>query len=287
MAATVSPIGKIKHMAHNILQGKRGIIFGALDENSIAWKTAQRVYAEGGRFVLTNAPIAMRMGKIHELAAETESVVIPADATSIEELTTLTQQAVEHLGGKLDFVLHSIGMSTNIRKGREYGDLNYEWFMKTLDVSALSFHKIMHVLEKEDAMAEWGSIVALSYMAAQRVFPDYTDMAQAKSVLESIARSYGYRFGKAKKVRVNTISQSPTMTTAGQGIDGFDGMYNYADKMAALGNASAEDCANYTVSLFSDYTRFVTMQNLMHDGGFSNVGISEEVVKLLSPAKEA
>lgn len=280
--AIYSPMVKIKHMAHNLLQGKRGIIFGALDENSIAWKTAQRVYAEGGRFVLTNAPIAMRMGKINELAAETESIVIPADATSIEELTALVQQAEQHLGGKLDFVLHSIGMSTNIRKGKEYGDLNYDWFQKTLDVSALSFHKIMHVLEKEDAMAEWGSIVALSYIAAQRVFPDYTDMAQAKSVLESIARSYGYRFGKLKKVRVNTISQSPTKTTAGTGIDGFDGMFTYADKMAPLGNAPAEACADYCISLFSDFTRYVSMQNLMHDGGFSNVGISSEIMEMLS-----
>jgi len=268
-------------MANNLLHGKRGIIFGALDENSIAWKTALQVYAEGGRFVLTNAPIAMRMGKINELAAATESIVVPADATSLDELTVLTQKAVTHLGGKLDFVLHSIGMSTNIRKDRPYGDLNYDWFAKTLDVSALSFHKIMHVLEKEDAMAEWGSIVALSYVAAQRVFPDYTDMAQAKAILESIARSYGYRFGKLKKVRVNTISQSPTMTTAGQGIEGFDVMYTYAEKMSALGNATAEDCANYVALLFSDYSRFVTMQNLMHDGGFSMVGISEEVIEAL------
>ncbi len=268
-------------MAHNLLQGKRGIIFGALNDQSIAWKTAQAVYAQGGRFVLTNAPLAMRMGAINELAAATESVVIPADATSIEELTALVQQAEQHLGGKLDFVLHSIGMSTNIRKGKPYGDLNYDWFMKTLDVSALSFHKIMHVLEAQDAMAEWGSVVALSYIAAQRVFPDYTDMAQAKAVLESIGRSYGYRLGKQKKVRVNTISQSPTMTTAGTGIDGFDVMFNYADKMSPLGNAPAEACADYIVSLFSDHTRYVTMQNLMHDGGFSFTGISEEVIQML------
>lgn len=230
---------------------------------------------------MTNAPLAMRMGAINELAAATESVVIPADATSIEELTALVQQAEQHLGGKLDFVLHSIGMSTNIRKGKPYGDLNYDWFMKTLDVSALSFHKIMHVLEAQDAMAEWGSVVALSYIAAQRVFPDYTDMAQAKAVLESIGRSYGYRLGKQKKVRVNTISQSPTMTTAGTGIDGFDVMFNYADKMSPLGNAPAEACADYIVSLFSDHTRYVTMQNLMHDGGFSFTGISEEVIQML------
>lgn len=268
-------------MAHNLLQGKRGIIFGALNDQSIAWKTAQAVYAQGGRFVLTNAPLAMRMGAIHDLATATESEVIPADATSIEELTALVQQAEQRLGGKLDFVLHSIGMSTNIRKGKPYGDLNYDWFMKTLDVSALSFHKIMHVLEAQDAMAEWGSVVALSYIAAQRVFPDYTDMAQAKAVLESIGRSYGYRLGKQKKVRVNTISQSPTMTTAGTGIDGFDVMFNYADKMSPLGNAPAEACADYIVSLFSDHTRYVTMQNLMHDGGFSFTGISEEVIQML------
>ncbi|PSR56685.1 enoyl-ACP reductase [Adhaeribacter arboris] len=269
-------------MAYNLLQGKKGIIFGALDEKSIAWKVAQRARQEGAEFVLTNAPLAMRMGEIKKLAEECQAQIIPADATSVEDLQNLFTQAQEILGGKIDFVLHSIGMSPNIRKSKAYGDLNYEWFQKTLDVSALSFHKVMHVAEKQDAMNEWGSIVALSYIAAQRVFPDYTDMAQAKAMLESIARSYGYRFAKLKKVRVNTISQSPTKTTAGTGVGGFDAFYEYADKMSALGNASAEDCANYCITLFSDLTRMVTMQNLMHDGGFSSVGISEEVVAQMS-----
>lgn len=269
-------------MAHNVLKGKRGIIFGALDENSIAWKTALKVKEEGGSFTLTNAPIAMRMGKINELAKACNAEVIPADATSEQDLNTLFMKSVEVLGGKLDFVLHSIGMSPNVRKDKSYGDLNYEWFLKTLDISGMSFHKVMQTAEKTDAMNEWGSIVALSYIAAQRTFPDYSDMAQAKSVLESIARSYGYRFGKLKKVRVNTISQSPTKTTAGAGISGFDVFYDYAKMMSPLGNATAEDCANYIVAMFSDFTRYVTMQNLMHDGGFSSTGITEDLIERLS-----
>src|SRR6478736_4638563 len=264
-------------MSNNLLKGKKGIIFGALDENSIAWKTALKVHEEGGAFTLTNAPIAMRMGKINELAKTCGAEVIPADATSEQDLTNLFTKSQEILGGKLDFVLHSIGMSPNIRKGKEYGDLNYEWYLKTLDISALSFHKVMQTAEKLDAMNEWGSIVALSYIAAQRVFPDYTDMSQAKAVLESIARNYGYRFAKLKNVRVNTISQSPTMTTAGSGVGGFDAFFEYANKMSPLGNASAEDCANYCIMMFSDLTRKVTMQNLMHDGGFSFTGVTGAV----------
>ncbi|RDC66055.1 enoyl-ACP reductase FabI [Adhaeribacter pallidiroseus] len=269
-------------MAYNLLQGKKGIIFGALNDKSIAWKVAQRAHEEGAQFVLTNAPLAMRMGEINKLAEECNAQVIPADATSVEDLQNLFTQSQEILGGKLDFVLHSIGMSPNVRKGKTYGDLNYEWFQKTLDVSALSFHKVMQVAEKQDAMNEWGSILALSYIAAQRSFPDYSDMAQAKAMLESIARSYGQRFGKLKKVRVNTISQSPTKTTAGTGVGGFDAFFEYADKMSPLGNASAEDCANYCITLFSDLTRLVTMQNLLHDGGFSSVGISEEIVNQMN-----
>jgi enoyl-[acyl-carrier protein] reductase I len=269
-------------MAFNLLKGKRGIIFGALDENSIAWKTALKAHEEGASFVLTNAPIAMRMGAIQQLADKTGAEIIPADATSIEDLTNLFEKSMEVLGGKLDFVLHSIGMSPNVRKGRDYGDLNYDWFQKTLDVSGLSFHKVLQTAEKTDAMNEWGSILALTYIAAQRTFPDYGDMAQAKAVLESIARSYGYRFAKKNKVRVNTISQSPTMTTAGTGVTGFDVFFDYADKMSPLGNASGEDCANYVVAMFSDFTRMVTMQNLMHDGGFSSSGITEEIIGELS-----
>lgn len=266
-------------MSYNLLKGKKGIIFGALDENSIAWKTAERVHEEGGTFVLTNAPIAMRMGKIKDLAEKTGSEIIPADATSTEDIQNLVEKSMEILGGKIDFVLHSIGMSVNVRKGRHYTDLKYDWLTKGWDVSAVSFHKVMQTLYKSDAMNEWGSIVALTYMAAQRTFPDYNDMADNKAYLESIARSFGYFFGKEKKVRVNTISQSPTPTTAGQGVKGFDGFISYAEKMSPLGNATAMDCANYTVSLFSDLTKRVTMQNLYNDGGFSNTGVSQEVIE--------
>ncbi len=266
-------------MSYNLLKGKRGIIFGALDSNSIAWKTAERVHEEGGKFVLTNAPIALRMGTINELAEKTNAKVIPADATSVEDLQKLIDESMEVLGGKIDFVLHSIGMSVNVRKGRHYTDLNHEWMTKGWDVSAVSFHKLMQTLYQSDAMNEWGSIVALSYMAAQRVFPDYNDMADNKAYLESIARSFGYFFGKNKKVRVNTISQSPTPTTAGKGVKGFDGFIAYAEKMSPLGNATALDCANYTVSLFSDLTKRVTLQNLYNDGGFSNMGVSEQVME--------
>jgi len=265
-------------MSYNLLKGKKGIIFGALDENSIAWKTAERVHEEGGTFVLTNAPVAMRMGQINVLAEKTGSKIIPADATSIEDIENLVSQSMEILGGKIDFVLHSIGMSINVRKGNHYTDQNYAWTQKGTDVSAMSFHKVMQTLYKKDAMNEWGSIVALTYMAAQRVFPDYNDMADNKAYLESIARSFGYFFGRDKKVRVNTISQSPTPTTAGSGVKGFDGFIAYADKMSPLGNATALDCANYTVSMFSDLTKRVTLQNLFHDGGFSNMGVSDAVM---------
>jgi enoyl-[acyl-carrier protein] reductase I len=266
-------------MSYNLLKGKRGIIFGALDENSIAWKTAKLAHAEGATFVLTNAPVAMRMGEISKLAEECGCEIIPADATSVEDLENLVSKSVEILGGKLDFVLHSIGMSVNVRKGKSYTDQNYAWTAKGWDVSAVSFHKTMQTLYKQDAMNEWGSIVALTYMAAQRTFPDYNDMADNKAYLESIARSFGYFFGKDKKVRVNTISQSPTPTTAGSGVKGFEGFLSYAEKMSPLGNATAQDCAEYTMTLFSDYTRKVTMQNLFHDGGFSNTGVSQEVIE--------
>lgn len=269
-------------MPYNLLSGKKGIIFGALDENSIAWKVALKAKEEGASFTLTNAPVALRMGKINDLAEQCDAKVIPADATSLEDLEKLYQESTEVLGGNLDFILHSIGMSPNVRKGRDYGNLNYDWFLKTLDISGLSFHKVMQVAEKMEVMNEWGSIVALTYIAAQRTFPDYGDMAQAKAVLESIARSYGARFARLKNVRVNTVSQSPTKTTAGTGISGFDVFYDYADKMSPLGNASAEDCANYIVALFSDLTRMVTMQNLMHDGGFSSSGISEDIIEEMS-----
>jgi len=269
-------------MPNNLLAGKVGIISGALNEESIAWKVALKAHEEGARIVLTNAPLAMRMGEINKLAEQCNATIIPADATSVEDLEKLFAGAQEQLGGKLDFVLHSIGMSPNIRKGKHYGELNYDWFQKTLDISALSFHKMLAVAEKQDAFNEWASVVALSYIAAQRAFLDYTDMSQAKAVLESIARSYGQRLGKLKKVRVNTVSQSPTKTTAGTGISGFDAFFEYANRMSPLGNAPAEACADYCISLFSDLTRYVTMQNLMHDGGFSTTGISEEIVEAVT-----
>lgn len=269
-------------MTHQLLQGKRGIIFGALDENSIAWKVAELASAEGAQFVLTNAPVAMRMGAINDLAAKTNAIVVPADATSMEDLENLFKTAVEHLGGPLDFVLHSIGMSVNVRKGKHYTDLNYDWLTKGWDVSAVSFHKVMQTAWKLDAMSEWGSILALTYIAAQRTFPDYNDMADNKAYLESIARSFGYHWGVRKKVRVNTISQSPTRTTAGSGVKGFDGFIDYAERMSPLGNATADECAAYAVTLFSDFTRKVTMQNLFHDGGFSNVGISDLAMEKFS-----
>jgi len=265
-------------MAYNLLKGKRGIISGALDENSIAWKVAEKAYEEGATFVLTNAPIAMRMGEINKLAEQTGAKIVPADATSVEDLTTLFTESQEILGGKVDFVLHSIGMSLNIRKKIPYTELNYEFYQKGLDVSALSFHKMLAVAHKLDAINDWGSVVALTYMAAQRTYPFYTDMADIKAMLESIARSFGYHYGTQKKVRINTVSQSPTKTTAGNGIKGFGDFFDYADAIAPLGNASAEDCANYCITLFSDLTRMVTMQNLFHDGGYSTTGVSMDIL---------
>ena len=265
-----------------LLQGKRGIIFGALDDKSMAWKVAEKCHEQGATFTLTNAPIALRMGKINELAEQCNSTVIGADATSVEDLENLMDQSVEILGGKIDFILHSIGMSPNVRKKKEYTATNYDFFQKTLDISALSFHKVLQTAMKKDALNEWASVLALSYIAAQRVFPGYNDMADAKAVLESIARSFGYHYGFKKKVRVNTISQSPTPTTAGSGVSGFDAFFNYAEDMSPLGNASADECADFCIAMFSDLTRKVTMQNLFHDGGFSFTGVSQEIIEKMS-----
>ncbi len=264
---------------NHLLEGKRGIIFGALDENSIAWKVAEKVHQQGAKFILSNAPIALRMGEISKLADKCGTEIIAADATSVADLEKLFHLSTQKLEGKLDFVLHSIGMSPNVRKGKTYGDLNYDWFQKTLDISALSLHKMLQVCMKQDAISEWGSVVALTYIAAQKSFPGYADMADAKATLESIVRSFGYHYGNAKRVRVNSISQSPTMTTAGSGIKGFDSFFNFADKMSPLGNAPAENCADFCIALFSDLSRYVTMQNLYHDGGFSSVGVSEAIMQ--------
>ena len=274
-------------MANGILKGKTGIIFCALNDKSIAWQVALKAHAEGARFVLTNAPIAMRMGEINNLAAACGNAkIVPCDVSKNEDMENLVNQSLEILGGKIDFVLHSVGMSLNIRKGKDYTNLDYKFMHDTLDISSISFHRLMQTLWNKDAMKEWGSIVALTYIGAQRVFPDYHEMGDAKSLLESYARSFGYRFGKDKKVRVNTISQSPTMTTAGSGVKGFGDFYDYAEALSPLGNASADECADYCISLFSDYTRKVTMQNLFHDGGFSFTGFSYDVFKLLDKKAE-
>lgn len=267
-------------MSNNLLKGKKGIIFGALNDMSIAWKVAERAYEEGAEFVLTNAPIAMRMGEINKLAENCgNALVIPADATDMDDLANLLDKASEHFGGKIDFILHSIGMSPNVRKGKHYTDTNYDFYHKTLDISAMSLHRVLKMAYEKDAINDWGSVVALSYIAAQRVFPDYNDMADAKSLLESITRSFGYHYGIRNKVRINTISQSPTMTTAGSGVKGFDEFVAYADDMSPLGNAGSLECANYVVSMFSDLTKYVTMQNLFHDGGYSFTGVSEKVIE--------
>ena len=266
-------------MAHNLLKGKKGIIFGALDENSIAWKTAKACHAEGAEIVLTNAPIALRMGEINKLVEECNAPVIPADVTSSGDIENLFTKSMEHFGGGVDFILHSIGMSINMRKGIAYTENNYDFTHKGMDISALSLHRVLATAMKMDAINEWGSVVALSYIAAQRTFPDYNDMADNKALLESIARNFGYQYGTKKKVRIITISQSPTRTTAGSGVKGFDGFISYAEKMSPLGNATAEECANYTVTLFSDLTKMVTMQNLFHDGGFSFTGVSQAVIE--------
>ena len=266
-------------MANNLLKGKKGIIFGALNENSIAWKVAQLAVAEGAEIVLSNTALSMRMGEINKLSEELGAIVVPADATSVEDLENLIDKTMEHFGGSFDFILHSIGMSPNVRKGFDYDDLNYDFLSKTLDISAVSFHKVMQVAMKKDALNEYGSVVALSYIAAQRTLTRYNDMADAKALLESIARSFGYVYGREKRVRVNTISQSPTPTTAGNGVMGLGDLITYAEEMSPLGNASAMDCADYVISLFSDLTRKVTMQNLFHDGGFSCIGMTEQAMK--------
>jgi len=265
-------------MSHNLLKGKKGIIFGALNDRSIAWKVAEKAYGEGAEFVLTNAPPAMRLGEINHLAEKCNAPIVPADATSLDDLKEVFDVAMKKYG-KLDFVLHSIGMSQNVRKHIPYESVNYNYYLKTLDVSALSFHKVLHLAYELDALNEWASVLALSYVASHRTLFEYSDMADAKAALESIARNFGYVYGRDKKVRVNTISQSPTYTTAGMGIKGFDAMVDFSDRMSPLGNASAEECADFCIMMFSDFSRKVTMQNLFHDGGFSSMGMSERAIR--------
>jgi enoyl-[acyl-carrier protein] reductase I len=263
-----------------LLEGKKGIIFGALNDMSIAWKVAERAVEEGAEIVLTNTPVAIRMGEVNELAEKLGTIVIPADATKVEDIENVYTKAMEHFGGKFDFILHSIGMSPNVRKKLSYDELNYDYLQKTLDISAISFHKVIATAKKMDAVNEWGSILALSYIAAQRTLFEYNDMADAKAILESIARSFGYIYGREKFVRINTISQSPTPTTAGSGVKGFDGLMDFTERMSPLGNATAEECANYCLTLFSDLTKKVTMQNLFHDGGFSSMGMSKRAMHM-------
>ncbi|HKM92440.1 MAG TPA: SDR family oxidoreductase [Prolixibacteraceae bacterium] len=266
-------------MSKKLLEGKKGLIFGALNEASIAWKVAEKAVENGAEVVLSNTPMAIRMGETNELAAKLNTIAIPADATNIDDLDELIKKTIAHFGGKFDFILHSIGMSPNVRKGKHYSDLDYNYLDKTLDISAVSFHKVIQIARKNDAINQWGSILALSYVASQRTFYGYNDMADAKSLLESIARSFGYIYGREKQVRINTISQSPTPTTAGQGVKGFDHLLDFSERMSPLGNASADECADYCLTLFSDLTRKVTMQNLFHDGGFSNMGMSLQAMQ--------
>lgn len=273
-------------MSYNLLKGKKGIIFGALNENSIAWKVAERVHEEGGVFTLTNTALALRMGNLHSLADRVGTIVIAGDATSVEDINHVFRQTLDHFGGKIDFILHSIGMSPNVRKKRRYDDLDYDYLKQTLDISAISFHKMLQVARKQDAINDWGSVVALSYIAAQRTLYGYNDMADAKAMLESIARSFGYIYGRDKKIRINTVSQSPTLTTAGSGVKGMDNLLDFTERMSPLGNATAEECANYVVTLFSDLTRKVTMQNLFHDGGFSSMGMSYKAMYVYNKSLE-
>ncbi len=266
-------------MSYNLLKGKKGIIFGALDEKSIAWKTALRCHEEGAHIVLSNAPVALRMGEINKLSEAIGAPVVGADVTNMDDLKKLFEESMKHFGGGIDFILHSIGMSINVRKGKHYTEIDYGFNQKSLDISAMSLHRVLQTAWEMDALNEWGSVVALTYIAAQRVFPDYNEMADAKALLESVARSFGYHYGVKKHVRVNTVSQSPTRTTAGSGVKGFDGFISYAEKMSPLGNATAEDCANYCAMMFSDMTKYVTMQNLFHDGGFSFTGVTQAVIE--------
>lgn len=282
----ILPTNKIQIMSNNLLKGKKGIIFGALDEKSIAWRTALKCHEQGAELVLTNAPVALRMGTINQLAEKVNAPVIPADVVNQDDLKNLFEQAMKHFGGGVDFILHSIGMSLNVRKGKSYTEIDYGFNAKTLDISAMSLHRVLRTAWDMDAINEGGSVVALTYIAAQRVFPDYNEMADAKALLESVARSFGYHYGVKKKVRVNTVSQSPTRTTAGSGVKGFDGFVTYADKMSPLGNASADECADYCVTLFSDLTKKVTMQNLFHDGGFSTTGVSHAIIEMMEKGSQ-
>jgi len=271
---------------YNLLKGKKGLIFGALNEDSLAWKIAEKAYEEGAEFTLSNTPVALRLGETDTLAKKCNSLIIPADATSVKDLQNVFEKTMQRFNGKIDFILHSIGMSPNVRKKLPYDNIDYDYYAKTMDISAISFHKMIQVAKKLDAINEWGSVVALSYIAAQRTLFEYNDMADAKAALESIARSFGYIYGREKKIRINTVSQSPTMTTAGKGVKGIDGLIDFTERMSPLGNATADECADYCITLFSDLTKKVTMQNLYHDGGFSSMGMSARAMEMYNKSLE-
>ncbi|NTU52621.1 MAG: enoyl-ACP reductase [Chlorobiaceae bacterium] len=264
---------------YGLLKGKKGIVFGPLDESSIGWQIALHAYREGAEIALSNVATAIRFGNLQELADLCgDAPVLICDASKNEDVDNCFRELKEKMGS-VDFIVHSIGMSQNIRKQLPYEELNYEWFMRTLDVSGISFHRLVSYALKNDAINDGGSIIALSYIASQRNYWTYSDMGDAKSLLESIARSYGPRLA-GRGIRINTISQSPTYTKAGSGIPGFEKMYEYSDLMSPLGNASAEECAEYTMTLLSDLSRKVTMQNLFHDGGYSSMGATIPMIKL-------
>ena len=266
-------------MGNHLLKGKKGIIFGALNEQSIAWQVALKCKQEGADIVLSNLPIAIRFSGTKELGKLIGAPVLGADITKVEDIEQLYDLSLKHFKTKkIDFILHSVANSLNIRKKHAYTDLNYDYMIKTLDVSAISFHKILQVAYQKDLLNEWGSVLAMSYIAAQRIFPDYNEMADAKVLLEGIARNFGYHYGVKRNVRINTVSQSPTLTRSGGVIGGFSEFMQYADDMSPLGNAPANDLAGFCVTLFSDYTKYVTMQNIYHDGGFNATGLSEKLI---------
>lgn len=268
-------------MTHNLLHNKRGLILGAVDERSLAWAVAEQCHAEGATIVLSNTETAIRLGNVRQLADRLSAPLIACDMRKDEEVEHLLQEAVRQLGGPLDFVLHACAMSNNLRRQRDYDDVNYTYYHDTLDISALSLHRLLQTAKKLDAIAEYGSVVSLTYLAAERFVHGYNDMAEAKAMLQSITRNFGAIYGQHKHVRINTISQSPTPTRAGNQVSGITPFFDYADALAPLGNANQQDCAELCVMLFSDYTRKLTMQTIYNDGGFSQAGITQGLINYL------
>ena len=262
-----------------MLNGKRGIIFGALNENSIAWKVARRCIEAGANIVLSNTEAAAQIGDISQLAEEFNVPFCTCDATNVNNLQSLFQESQRVLGGKIDFILHAIAQSQNLRRHKNYDDLNYDYFVRTIDISALSFHKMVKTLMDLDAMANGGSIVTLTYIASERYFEGYNDMADAKALLESFVRQLGAIYGKKNGVRINAVSQSAVPTKAGGHWDEMDFFYRYADDLSPLGSATSEDCADLCIALFSDLTRKVTMQTIYNDGGFAKTMMTKELMQ--------